>query len=73
MLPAITVEEVKSKRYKNSDKIPAVGDMVYFDNYKTSYVRVGVLGSTSAMFVNCSFDDILHLTNPELVYLQIRE
>lgn len=58
----VTKEEVQAKRYKNSDKIPEVGDCV--DTGDETQI-VGQLGGCMPMFHNCTFDGVFCLTDPE--------
>jgi hypothetical protein len=58
----ITKEEVEVKRYKNSEKVPEVDDVV-----DTGYEKqvVGQLGGCMTMFQNCTFGSTFVLTHPE--------
>lgn len=57
----ITKEQVQAQRYSNSDKVPAVGDVVTSGQKEHT---VGKLGGIAPMFQNCTFDDVFVLTHP---------
>lgn len=58
-----TKEQVQAKRYKNSDKVPGVGDLLEGEDGST-YV-VASVGGCPDMFRNCTFDGKFVLTHPE--------
>jgi hypothetical protein len=63
----ITKEDVQAKRYKNSDKVPEVGDVVTNDANESQ--TVAQLGGCMSMFHNCIFNNRFVLTHPELCTL----
>ena len=67
MLNHVTEEDVRNKRYLNSDKVPEVGDVVIVNGQE---LIVGQLGGVMPMFHNCAFDDVFVLTNPEELELK---
>ena len=63
----MTEEQVKAKRYPNSDRVPAVGDFVDTGSGPIGRVCVGQLGGVPDMFQNCQFGGVFVLTHPENV------
>ena len=61
----ITKEQVQAKRYKNSDRVPQVGDVIETGSSLIGKVTVGQIGDIPAMFQNCKIKGVFVLTHPE--------
>ena len=61
----MTKEQVQAKRYKNSDRVPQVGDLIDTGSSLIGKVTVGQIGGIPDMFQNCEFNGVFVLTHPE--------